>query len=181
MPRRAGTSLIEMLVVLVVLGVLTSVAAPLMRPSTKGTVEQNTRLLAQDLDHARSKAYAARSHVRVVVGDTIWRTYLDNNRDSVIAEVASELTAFGPMNTRILEKQVVFGRGAAPRVPSDTVVNWVPGIRRVQFGTRGTTEPFGSSWFLYLTYDSDNTAVSAVEINSAANVRVWRWVEGVWQ
>lgn len=181
MARRHGTSLIEMLVVLVVLGILTSVAAPMMRPSPHGTVEQNARLLAQDLDHARSKAYAARTSVRVVVGDTLWSTYLDQDRDSVIAEVASELTAFGPMNTRVLEQEVMFGRGAAPRVPADSVVTWLPGTRRLQFGTRGTTEPFGSSWFLYLTYDSDNTAVSAVEINSAANVRVWRWVEGVWQ
>ncbi len=181
MRQRRGTSLVEMLIVLVLLGILTSMASPLMRPSTKGAVEQNARLLAQDLDHARTKAYASRTRVRVVVADTIWRTYLDNNRDSVLAEVATELTAFGPMNSRIIENQVVFGRGAAPRVPADTVATWVPGTRRVQFGTRGTTEPFGTSWFLYLTHASDSAAVSAVEINSAANVRVWRWVDGAWQ
>ncbi len=181
MRARRGTSLVEMLIVLVLLGVLTSVASPLMKPSTKGAVEQHARLLAQDLDHARTKAYAARTRVRVVVGDTLWQTYLDNNRDSVIAETATELVAFGTMNTRGIERRVVFGRGAASRLLSDTVVTWVPGTRRVQFGTRGTTEPFGSSVVLYLTHADDNTAVSAVEINSAANVRVWRWVEGVWQ
>ena len=152
-----------------------------MRPSTTGAVDQNARLLAQDLDHARTKAYAARTNVRVVLGDTIWHTYLDSDRDSVITESAVELTAFGVMNTRGIEPGVIFGRGAAQRLLSDTVVTWVPGTRRVQFGTRGTTEPFGTSTVLYLTHVSDNTAVSAVEITSAANVRVWRWVEGVWQ
>jgi type II secretion system protein H len=181
MRTRRGTSLVEMLIVLVLLGVLTSVAAPLMKPSTKGAVEQNARLLAQDLDHARTKAYAARTRVRVVVGDTIWRAYLDDNRDSVFAESAAEQTAFGNMNTRVIERGVVFGRGTAMRLLSDTAVSYTPGTRRVQFGTRGTTDPFGTNLVLYMTHTDDASAVTAIEINSAANVRIWRWVEGVWQ
>ena len=68
---RRGTSMVEMLIVLVILGVLTSIAAPRLRQSAKGTVEQNSRLLAQDLDLARTRAYATRSLVRVVVSDTL--------------------------------------------------------------------------------------------------------------
>ena len=177
---RRGTSLIEMLVVLVILGTLTALAAPRMRPSAKGTVEQNSRLLAQDFDLARTRAYAARALVRVVVRDTLWQTFLDQDRDSVIFESASERMAFGPFNSRPIGQHVVFGRGIAPVIPGDTVVT-ATGTRRIQFGSRGTTDPFGSSAVLYLTYDSDSSAVSAVEITPAANVRVWRWVDGTWQ
>ncbi len=180
MPRR-GTSLVEILIVLVVLGVMTSIAAPRLRPSPHGQVEQNTRLLAQDLDLARTQAFAARARVRVVVSDTIWQSFLDHNRDTVIAENGLERLAFGTMNSRVLDSHVIFGRGAAPPLPSDTTGTPPPGARRVQFSPRGIMDPFGTSTTLYLTYDSDNTAVSAVEINPAANVRVWRWVDGTWQ
>ncbi len=180
MPRR-GTSLIEILTVLVLLGILTSIAAPRMRASAKGTVEQNSRLLAQDLDLARTRAYATRALVRVVVSDTLWQSFLDQNRDSVISETASEQTAYGPMSSRVLGQHVVFGRGVAPAIPGDTAATPPPGARRIQFSARGTTDPFGASAVLYLTYDSDSTAVSAVEITPAANVRVWRWVDGTWQ
>lgn len=178
---RHGTSLIEILTVLVVLGVMTSIAAPRLRPSPHGQVEQNTRLLAQDLDLARTRAYATRALVRVVVSDTLWQSFLDQNRDTVIAENATERTAFGTMNSRLLEKHVVFGRGSVPPLPTDTLGTPPPGDRRVEFGPRGITEPFGTSTILYLTHTTDNTAVSAVEINPAANVRVWRWVDGAWQ
>ncbi|MDZ7630910.1 MAG: prepilin-type N-terminal cleavage/methylation domain-containing protein [Gemmatimonadaceae bacterium] len=178
---RRGTSLVEMLIVLVLLGIMTTIAAPRLRPSPHGQVEQNTRLLAQDLDHARTRAYAARTLVRVVVSDTLWQSFLDQDRDTVINETATEQTAFGAMSSRILGDNIVFGRGAAPPLPTDTVGTPPPGVQRIQFGPRGTTEPFGSSITLYLTHDTDDTAVSAVEINPAANVRVWRWVDGIWQ
>ncbi len=176
---RRGTSLVELMIVLTMLGIMTAIAAPRVRPSAKHAVEQNTRLLAQDIDHARTRAYGARTRVRVAVRDTSWRIYLDNNRDSVFAESTTERTAFGPMSRRYLERHVVFGRGIAPPIPSDS--STIPtGTRRLDFGTRGTTEPFGTSTVLYLTYDNDSSAVSAVEVNPAANVRVWRWVDGSW-
>jgi len=178
--RRRGTSLIELLIVMVLIGIMTAIAAPRLAPSPKGTVEQNARLLAQGMDMARTRAYSARALVRVVVTDTIWQSFLDQNRDSVIAETATERTAFGVMNDRVLETGVVFGRGSASRIPGDTA-SPPAGTRRIAFGARGTTEPFGTATVLYLTHNSDATAVSAVEITPAANVKVWRWVDGVWQ
>ena len=86
---RRGTSLIEILTVLVLLGVLTAMAAPRMRPSAKGTVEQNSRLLAQDMDHARTRAYATRALVRVVVSDTLWQSFLDQKRGTTFLEKSS--------------------------------------------------------------------------------------------
>lgn len=179
--RRRGTSLVEMLIVLTLLGIITSIAAPKLRPSAKGTVEQTARLMAQDLDLARTRAFATRSLTRVVVQDTLWQSFLDNNRDTVIVESGSERTAFGALNSRRMTERVILGRGFASRLPSDTVTAIPPAVRRIQFGARGTTEPFGTSTVLYLTYTSDSTAVSAVEITPAANVRVWRWVDGTWQ
>jgi prepilin-type N-terminal cleavage/methylation domain-containing protein len=177
---RRGTSLVELMIVLTMLGIMTAIAAPRVRPSAKHAVEQNTRLLAQDIDHARTRAYGARTRVRVIVRDTSWRIYLDNNRDSVFSESTTERTAFGPMSRRYLESHIVFGRGIAPPIASDTNTVPIVGTRRLDFGTRGTTEPFGTSTVLYLTYDNDSSAVSAVEVNPAANVRVWRWVDGSW-
>lgn len=176
---RRGTSLIELLIVLVLLGILTAVAAPRMRPSAKGTVEQTTRLLAQDLDLARTRAYGARAMVRFVVADTLWQIFLDQNRDMLIAEVATERTAFGPMNSRVREPHVIWSRGSAPAIPTDTTT-FLPGTRRLQFSARGVSEPFGTSTIIYLSYDTDPSAVCAVEVNPAANVRVWRWVDGMW-
>jgi len=178
--QRRGTSLVELLIVMVLVGIMTTIAAPRLLPSPKGTVEQNARLLAQGMDMARTRAYSARALVRVVVADSIWQSFLDQNRDSVIAETATERTAFGVMSSRILETGVVFGRGSASRIPGDTAATPV-GTRRVTFGARGTTEPFGAGTVLYLTHNSDATAVSAVEITPAANVKVWRWVDGAWQ
>jgi prepilin-type N-terminal cleavage/methylation domain-containing protein len=178
---RRGTSLVEMLIVMIMIGIMTTIAAPRLRPSAKGTVDQNARLLAQDLDHARVRAYSGRDRVRMVIRDTMWQAYMDHDRDSVFTESAIEQTAFGMMHTRFLGEHVVFGRGVAPTIPTDTLTITPTGTRRVQFGTSGITEPFGTSFTLYLTYDSDSTAVNAVEVNPAANVRVWRWIDGAWQ
>jgi len=178
--RRRGTSLVELLIVMVLIGIMTTIAAPRLLQSSKGTVEQNARLLAQGMDMARTRAYSARTLVRVVVTDTVWQSFLDQNRDSVIAETATERTAFGVMSTRLFETGVVLGRGSASRIPGDTATTPV-GTRRIAFGARGTTEPFGTGTVLYLTHNSDATAVSAVEITPAANVKVWRWVDGAWQ
>jgi prepilin-type N-terminal cleavage/methylation domain-containing protein len=178
--RRHGTSMVELLIVLTLLGIMTAIAGPRVRPSAKHSVEQNARLLAQDLDHARTKAFGARTRVRVALRDTSYRLYLDDNRDTVFAENVTERTAFGPMNRRYLESHVIYGRGIAPPIPTDTGSVVIFGTRRIQFGPRGTTEPFGSSAVLYFTHSEDSSAVSAVEINPSANVRVWRWVDGSW-
>jgi prepilin-type N-terminal cleavage/methylation domain-containing protein len=178
--NRRGTSLVEMLIVLVILAIATSMASQRLRPSAKSTVEQNTRMLAQDFDLARTRAFAARSRVRVVLSPSQWQSFVDHDRDSVIAETAVERAAFGPINSHAFDRHVVFGRGTAPALPGDTAAI-VVGTRRIQFGSRGTTEPFGATSVLYLTYDSDSAAVAAVEISPAANVRVWRWVDGTWR
>ena len=179
--RRRGTSLIELLIVITLIGILTGIAAPRLRPSSRAAVEQNARLLSQDLDLARTRAYASRARVRMVISDTLWQVYLDQNRDSIFAESATEATAYGPLNSRVLDDRLNFSRGVAARLPADTISAPTAGPMRIQFGTRGITEPFGASAFVYLTHDADSTSVYAVEVTPAANVRVWRWLDGTWQ
>ena len=179
--RRQGTSLIELLIVITLIGILTGIAAPRLRSSTRAAVEQSARLLAQDLDLARTRAYASRARVRMVITDTTWQVYLDQNRDSIFAESGTEATAYGPLNFRVLDERQNFSRGVAARLLADTASAPSSGPQRIQFGTRGITEPFGSSAFVYLTHDADNTSVYAVEVTPASNVRVWRWLDGTWQ
>jgi prepilin-type N-terminal cleavage/methylation domain-containing protein len=178
---RRGTSMVELLVVLAILGILSSIAIPRMRPSTRAIVEQNARLLSQDLDLARTRAYSSRARVRVVFTDTIWQMHLDQDRDGTIAEVSAERTAFGSLYSHIVTKNVVFGRGVAPKLPSDPLSTVPTGVRRLNFDARGTTDPFGTTMVFYLTHSTDAASVYAVEISPSANIRVWRWLNGVWQ
>ncbi|MCC7053771.1 MAG: prepilin-type N-terminal cleavage/methylation domain-containing protein [Gemmatimonadaceae bacterium] len=178
---RRGTSMVELLVVLAILAVMTTIAVPKLRISTRATVEQNARVLAQDLDLARTRAYGARARVRTVINDTIWQFYLDQNRDSTFAESATEQTAFGTHYRRTLEKGVIMSRGLATRLPNDPDATAPTGVRRLTFTARGITEPMGTAMFIYLTHAQDAGSVYAIEINPAANVRVWRWLNGGWQ
>ena len=52
---------------------------------------------------------------------------------------------------------------------------------RLDFGTMGITNPFGTTGVVYLTSANDNTAVSAVVVSPAAGIRVWNYKGGVWQ
>lgn len=179
--RRRGVSVIELVVVLVIVGVIARMAVPRMRPSSRATVEHTARMLVQDLDLARTRAYAARARVGVVVADTIWRMYLDNNRDSTIAENATERTAFGALNTHTRIKPVIFGRGSAAKLPSDPNATMPTGTRRLYFDRRGATEPFGTLTVFYLTSSTDPNTVFAVEVSPSGNVRLWRWLNNTWQ
>jgi prepilin-type N-terminal cleavage/methylation domain-containing protein len=179
--RRRGTSLIEIIVVLVIVGVMARIAVPRMRPSSRATVERTARILVQDLDLARTRAYAARAMVRIVVADTIWSSYLDNDRDGNFSETATELTAFGTINTHARMRPVIFGRGAAAKLPTDPLAIMPTGTRRLLLNTRGAAEPFGTVTVFYLTSSSDANTVFAVEVSPSGNVRLWRWLNNTWQ
>ena len=180
---RRGTTMIELVVVMALFAILSTMAVIRMRPSPKLQVEQNARLLAQDLDQARTRAYSSRVLTRMVLRDSTWNLYIDQNADSVLAENAVERTAFGGVATRALESQVRFGRGAIVPIPTDSIgATWLPAsVARITFSPRGTTEPFGSSTVIYLRHQGDATAVAAIEVTPSANVRVWRRVQGIWQ
>jgi prepilin-type N-terminal cleavage/methylation domain-containing protein len=183
MTLRRGVTLFEMVIVLAILTGLSAIAIPRARASETTQTDQWARVLAQDLDLARSQAFAARARVRAVVTDTSWALYLDDNRDETISEVAGEQLPFGTGGTRRLEDGVTRGRGAAPVIATDLNPSMAPSgvVRRIEFGPSGTTEPLGSSMVIYLTNTANARAVRAIEISPSANVRVWRWVDGAWR
>ena len=52
---------------------------------------------------------------------------------------------------------------------------------RLEFGTMGITNPFGTTGVVYLTSANDATAIAAVSISAAAGIRVWVYRGGAWQ
>jgi prepilin-type N-terminal cleavage/methylation domain-containing protein len=183
MRLRRGVSLFEMVIVLALLAGLSAIAIPRARPSDTTQTDQWARVLAQDLDLARTRAFSTRARVRAVITDVSWALYLDDDRDGTINELAGEQVAFGGGSARRLEDGVARGRGLAPVIATDLNPAVAPSgpVRRIEFGPSGTTEPLGSSAVIYLTNTSNARAVRAVEVSPSANVRVWRWVDGAWR
>jgi prepilin-type N-terminal cleavage/methylation domain-containing protein len=183
-PGRAGTSLAEMLVVMVLVGICLSIAVPRVRVSQATRVKAAADQLVRDLEIARSRALATRSMTRVAV-NTVAGTYvgyLDDDRNGVLAQTAAETAALEAYRSRSIDSDVRFGRGAAPDLPgyagggSITLPN-----SRVDFDTRGLTTPLGTKGVIYLWSATDPNAVAAVSVSGAAAIRAWVYQQGVWQ
>jgi type II secretory pathway pseudopilin PulG len=181
---RAGTSLVEVLVVIVLIGICLRIAVPRVRVSQFTSVRAAADQLARDLEIARSRALASRSLTRVAV-NTVAGTYvgyLDNDRNGALTQTAVETAALEAYRSRTIDSNVRFGRGAAPDLPgyagagSITLPN-----SRVDFDTRGLTTPLGTKGVIYLWSSTDSRAVAAVSVSGAAAVRVWVYQGGTWQ
>jgi prepilin-type N-terminal cleavage/methylation domain-containing protein len=183
MRMRRGFTVAEMVVVLAIMAALSAIAIPRMRPSPSRQADQWARVLAQDLDLARSNALNARARTRATISDTTWALYLDADGDGVFSESNAERMRFGGVSTRNFEDGMQLGRSGAPPLPTDpTPSSPASGvIKRLEFSASGTTEPFGAAFVIYLTNRNEPTIVRAVEVNPAANVRVWQWNGGQWE
>jgi type II secretory pathway pseudopilin PulG len=182
--RRAGASLVEMLVVIVLVGICLKIAVPRVRVSQATRVRAVADQLVRDLEVARSRALATRSLTRVAV-NTVAGTYvgyLDNDRDGVLAQTAVETAALEAYRSRTIDSDVRFGRGAAPDLPgfagagSITLPN-----SRVDFDSRGLTAPLGTKGVIYLWSATDPSAIAAVSVSGAAAIRTWVYHGGGWQ
>lgn len=181
---RRGFTLIEILVVIVMMGIMLKIVIPRFRVSNATRVRQAARLMASDLELARTKALSTTSKVRVVftVGTQQYSGYLDDNRDGVFAQTPAETNALAAFRTRTLTDGVQIGRGATPDIPGMAGAGAITlPNSRVQFATMGVTDPFGTAGVVYLRSSLDATAVAAVSITGAAGVRVWVYKGGVWQ
>jgi prepilin-type N-terminal cleavage/methylation domain-containing protein len=181
---RAGFTLIEAMVTVVMIGLMTSFALPRLRRSELSKTRDAAELLARDLEVLRSRALDARTQVRLVfttaTGD--YTAYLDDDRDGVIAQNATETAAVQVFRTRHLDAGIRFSRGGAPAVPGTSgtgAVTFAGGI--VNFNSRGLTTPLGSAGVVYLTSATDTTAVSAVQVTGAASMRTWSYTGGTWR
>jgi Tfp pilus assembly protein FimT len=182
--RRGGFSLVETAVVLVMIGVLTAIMAPRLRMSNASRVRNAARQLAADLEVVRTRALSTTTLVRVTFDPVAGRYtgYLDNDRNGAFVQNAAENAALVVFRNRTLTDGVRIGRGVVPNVPG------MPGAgaitlpnSRIEFGTMGITNPFGTTGAVYLTSANDATAVAAVTISAAAGIRVWVFRGGVWQ
>jgi Tfp pilus assembly protein FimT len=179
-----GFSLVETAVILVMIGLLTAIMAPRLRMSHSTRVRQAARQIAADLEVVRTRALSTTTLVRVTFDPVAnsYTGYLDNDRNGAFVQNAAENNALVVFRSRTLTDGVRIGRGAVPNVPG------MPGggaitlpNSRIEFGTMGITNPFGTTGVVYLNSANDPTAVAAVSISAAAGIRVWVFRGGVWQ
>jgi prepilin-type N-terminal cleavage/methylation domain-containing protein len=178
---RRGFTMVEMVIVIVILGILTAVGVTRLRETPRQAADGAARRVVQDIELARTRAYASRTAVRLVVDDTSYRFFLDADRDSAFTESAAERDAYGSGAERLLDPRLRFGRGTLPAVPGDTTT-FVPGTPlRFRFDRRGIPEPFGATFTLYVGHTADARSASALTVTAAGNVRLWTFTGGAWR
>ena len=182
--RRSGYTLVELIVVVIMVASMMAIALPRLRISASTEVQLAGMQLAQDLDLARTRALSARSLARVTF-NTSARTYtgyLDDDADGTISETQVERDALHGFATRTLPANINYGRGSASAVAGDVASGTVtfPGAK-MNIDSRGLIAPTTASGTVYLVNQNDPTAVVAVAVSPAGNMRLWTWRDGAWQ
>lgn len=176
--RRAGFSIIELLVVVTLVLALTSIIAPTFRLTPTRQVENAAHQIAAHLELARTEALGTRSLVRVDFDAANGRyvAYADHDDDGVINGVVPEIDAFPEFGVRSVDGLVTFGRGTAQALPGDAVAGDVTlADGRLLLDEQGIPTPWGTMGAIYLTHVEDNSAVSAVSVASSGSFTAWRW------
>lgn len=182
--HRAGFTLVEMVIVIVVMGIAMMVAVPRFRVSAKTKSRQVATQLTADLEVARSKAMAHRATVRVVfdAGANSYTGYLDFDRDGTIGETTAERDSLHAFGTRVLPTGASFGRSGQPDITdfagSGAITFPTP---EINFDGRGLTTPFGTRGVVYVQFAEDTGAVAAVTVSGAGGVRLWTSEGGYWR
>jgi Tfp pilus assembly protein FimT len=176
-------TLIEMITVLTLMGAMLGIALPMMRVSPQQKVETAARQLIRDLELVRTRALAARKAVRmnfdVAAGTYIG--YLDENKDGIFDESATEHAALMSFGLREIGADIRFAVGSAGVLPGDAADAVTFDNDRVHFGPTGVTDPFGTRGTVYLVHRDNSSAVAAVSITGSGSFKLWRHVGGVWE
>jgi type II secretory pathway pseudopilin PulG len=178
--RRAGVTLVELVVIMTIVGVSLGIVVPRLRQSERSKVDLAAMQLMHDMDLARTRALATRSLVRVAFSTVhnSYTGYLDANRDGTIGETDAERDALAGGGQRSLPAGVQYGRGDAPVLRTGD--GTLPADNRVHFTIRGLADVTGTSAHVYLRSSSDLSAVSAIIILPSGLLRLRRYHNGVW-
>lgn len=201
-PAAGGWSLLEMLIVVTIFGILTSVAVPLfLKDDPAADVRHAADRLANVLRNARFRAVSLKRTVSVAFepgGEADFYTaYADHDDDGsasgTTAEIAATRITFpdraGGRQGVALPKGVEFGLGAATSspdsdagAPSDALELPANPLVFVPRGTvewpDGATRPSGG---VYLTHADHPELVYAVTVMPTGSVKTWRLDDGGWR
>jgi len=171
---RAGITLIEMLVVIVMIGILVAIAFPRL-DSQKYRLDGDVRSVSMTLAYAQRLAVSLQHNVLVTIdkSNRQMRAHEDKNNDGAF-------TADERVRVLQLEQGVNFERNGAPDVPSP-----VPQVELLsfQFMRDGSTNAGG---MIFMSTDKavaagDLTHSRAVELIRATGRPTWyRFRGGVW-
>lgn len=179
--RDAGFSLIELVVVVSIILVLTSIIGPTFRVSPTRRVENMAHLIVAHLELARTRSLGNRQFVRVDfdVSGGSYVAYADHDDDDAITAIAAEIQAFPEFGRRTLDDLVIFGRGSASALPGDSGSGEVTFANdRFLLDNQGIPTPWGTMGTIYLTHSRDNSAVAAIAVASSGSFKAWRWWPG---
>jgi prepilin-type N-terminal cleavage/methylation domain-containing protein len=180
--RRRGFTIVELVLVMVIMGMMAAIALPRLRVSPQQEVEGEARRVLQSLELARSRAYASRAAVLVAISDDRVTFFLDDNRDSSFAMARTEVAAFGPGAEIVLPAGLRLRQGAPGPVPGDsTTARQASIVQLVRIAPRGSPDPFGSQFTLYVSSATDDRATAAITMTPAGNVRYWTYDAGGWR
>ena len=184
---RAGFTMIEALIVVVMIGVMVGILGPKFRLNEATEVQLAAMQVAQDLDLGRTRALGTRSAVRFQFDTNAesYIGYLDHDRDGAFANSLTETQALRAFGRRELPARIEFGKGSASPHPDDTDPGDSDGVTfdggRIEYSVRGIVEPLGASGFVYIRSKEDPAKVSAIRVSPSGTVRVWKWQEGAWK
>lgn len=181
MRNQRGFTLIEIILVVALISIMTSIIAPMWRLSPAQRVENVAYALASELELARSEALADRRLIRIVfdVGADTYVAFEDHDEDGTIGGTADEVAAFPAFGRRTLDGQVTFGRGSASAVPGDGTSGAVTlPSNQLDLSDQGVPTPWGTMGTIYLTHATDNSAVAAISVASSGSFKAWRWYPG---
>jgi len=159
-----GFTLIEMVIVVVLFGVISSLAIPKLRMSPQAKLRGEARVLVRSLEAARSLAMSRKKEVRVTFGsDGRVSTFLSDSLVSVMslgngAEFASD------------------GVSPLPGYPAGGPVTFEGS--EVKFDARGLPVPRGTRGVVYL---GNGGANSAVTVAGSGSFKAWTFTGEGWR
>ena len=190
-----GFTLVEIVVVIIMLGVVATIALPrAIKSSPELHVDLAARALTRDLEQMRMRAIAAKRSVRVVFDDSenFYTAYMDVTplRTAAFSLSSEEVERSGLLTKGSsggvpgvpLSKRVEFGTGSVSVGPQSFGASDAIGLDNdwVEFNARGMVNPAGTDGVIFLVHSDEPSAVAAVTISGASAFHAWRYRGGRW-